>query len=143
MRGVIRSVGTVAPVRKRNKAREKEYGSIRPMTTGESWAMRVQEAYASRDPMQRMDVVPDVGAGPGMVKALRGKKATKIVTRKLKDATAGYSPFSGQISVDADSFRALPKSERATVIRHELAHKVETEAGLWDKTDTFLWDLWE
>ena len=69
MRGVIRSVGTVAPAtRKRNKAREKEYGSIRPMTTMEGWDMSAQEAYASKSAMKRLDVVPDIGPAAGMVK---------------------------------------------------------------------------
>jgi len=74
MRGVIRSVGTVAPVRKRDKAREEEYGSIRPMSTMEKWAMSAQEAYASKDPMKRLGVVPDIGPAAGMTKALKGKK---------------------------------------------------------------------
>ena len=72
MRGVIRSVGTVAPVRKRDKAREEEYGSIRPMSTMEKWAMSAQEAYASKDVGKRLSVVPDIGpAVAGTTKILR------------------------------------------------------------------------
>ena len=86
MRGVIHLAGTVAPVRKRNKAREEEYGSIRPMTTMESWDMSAQEAYASKSPLKRMDVVPDIGPAAGMVKAIKPAK----LLPKLK-SEAGYA----------------------------------------------------
>ena len=42
--------------------------SIRPMTTMELWEMQAQQAYASRDPWKRMDMVPDMGPVAGVVK---------------------------------------------------------------------------
>ena len=54
-------MGVVAPTRKLE--REKEHGVIRPMSTMEKWAMSAQEAYASKDPMKRLEVVPDIGPG--------------------------------------------------------------------------------
>ena len=38
------------------------------MTTMELWEMQAQQAYASRDPWKRMDMVPDMGPVAGVVK---------------------------------------------------------------------------
>ena len=68
-------MGVVAPVRMRDKSREKEHGVIRSMTPMEDWSMRAQEAYASKDPMKRLDVVPDIGPGIAAKVPTRGFKA--------------------------------------------------------------------
>ena len=53
------------------RVRQDRYGSIRPMTTMEQWEMQAQEAYASRDPWKRLDVVPDIGPAAGVTKTTR------------------------------------------------------------------------
>ena len=57
-----------------NKQQPMREESIRPMTTMEDWSMRAQEAYASKSPLKRMDVVPDIGPAAGMTRALKGKR---------------------------------------------------------------------
>ena len=37
----------------------------------------------------------------------------------------------------------MTRDERASLARHEIAHKAETESGLWQQSDTYLWDQWE
>ena len=111
---MIRLAGTVAPAtRKRNKAREKEYGSIRPMTTMEGWDMSAQEAYASKSAMKRLDVVPDIGPAAGTVKALKGKKLSEYL--RLGKAEVIKNPSTHDYQALAKEFRAeypnAPKGE--------------------------------
>ncbi len=59
------------------------------------------------------------------------------------DTTAAYQGVSGRIMLDRKAIAAMSPAERATVVRHELAHKIETESDLWKESDTALWKLWE
>jgi hypothetical protein len=45
--------------------------SIRPMTTMEKWNMAAQQAYESTSPLKRLNQIPDVGPGIGVIKAAR------------------------------------------------------------------------
>lgn len=67
----------------------------------------------------------------------------RIVMSDLEDALGAYQPASQQVFLNRAATKGLSAAERAAVVRHEFAHKIETESKLWQKTDTYLWDLWE
>lgn len=57
-------------------------------------------------------------------------------------AHGAYS-FTEGVQLDSESVKNMTPEERARVVRHELAHQVETESDLWQDTDSYLWELWK
>ena len=93
--------------------------------------------YLTRGPDGRVYVQPSVKTED----LSRVKGAVKGQERGVK-AHGAYSQITGQVSIDRNAIKSLTKEQRASLIRHEMAHKLETESGLWDKSETALWDLW-
>lgn len=58
-------------------------------------------------------------------------------------ASGAYNMLTGRTMLDKSEVSKLSPEERAAVVRHELAHKIETESELWQASDDFLWRLWE
>ena len=58
------------------------------------------------------------------------------------NAQGAYDPFTGEVYVDPDTLKSMSRDERVSLIRHELAHKIETDDELWKEAETFLWSLW-
>jgi hypothetical protein len=56
---------------------------------------------------------------------------------------AAHQPATGRVMLDRAAVAKLTPAKRAELVRHELAHKIETDTGLWQDTDTALWKLWE
>ena len=105
-------MGVVAPTRKLE--REKEHGVIRPMSTMEKWAMSAQEAYASKDPMKRLEVVPDIGPAAGLVKRVPTELVKEIVeggalwgTRQVKGIPGSRIEFVKRAPADVAKTRKL------------------------------------
>jgi hypothetical protein len=60
-----------------------------------------------------------------------------------RGTAAAYQPGSGRVMLDREAVQQMLPEQRAALVRHELAHKVESESDLWKDTDTALWKLWE
>jgi len=86
-------------------------------------------------------IPPRIAKGEG----IKGRAHPKVEVDDLSgvNARGAYSPFTGEVKLDRESLKTMNREERAALVRHELAHKAESERELWMETDTFLWDLWE
>jgi hypothetical protein len=92
---------------------------------------------------------PGLGYGirvldPALVE-LQPPATQRVATGDLsaKRAAGEYDLKTGAVTLDRASLAKLSPDQRAELVRHELAHKIDTESELWKTTDSYLWREWE
>jgi len=95
------------------------------MTTMELWEMQAQQAYASRDPWKRMDMVPDVGPVAGSLKNIPGLGGRAVGKVELDQLFSAFKKNPAWTEADNMRVRAATEALKKKKLRPPTREEVE------------------